>query len=61
MNIISWTIYHMQLSDRLESIFEGGSELPQESWEPMLDELKAVDMPGLRPIFKVFVELRLRP
>jgi hypothetical protein len=32
-------------SDRID--IEGASALPKESWEPMLDELKAVRMPGL--------------
>ena len=33
---------------------KGANGLPQESWEPMLDELKAVQMPGLTPPGKRF-------
>ena len=45
----------------IERVFTSFPLEPQPVSKPMLDELKAAHIPGLRPIFKVFVELRLRP
>jgi hypothetical protein len=36
---------------------EGASAVPKESWEPLLDELKAVQMPGLTPTGKRMISV----